>query len=138
MPRVKGNTVPMVSFKVGAGASSDFGADVVSIEFTDGAGGAVTMSDFATGVAPVQLNLTFVLDLAATASFEYFTANAGASGVSYEVRLSNAARSQTNPGFVGTLTIDKKPRFKIDAGDATATATYDVSYALDSWTKVVS
>lgn len=137
MPRVKGNVQPFLSFKVGAASAFDFGSEVVSIEFTDGDGGAVTMADFATGVAPVQMNVTFVLDFAATSSYEYMWTNSGTSAVTYEFRPSSAAASQTNPKFTGTLTMPPKPRFAIEAGDATEVVTYDVSFALDSWSKAI-
>lgn len=138
MARVKGNVTPLLSFKVGAASAFDFGNDVVSVEFTDGDGGAVTMSDFAAGVAPVQMNVTFVLDFSATASYEYMWTNAGTSGVVYVFQPATGAPSQTNPKFGGTLTMPPKPRFAIEAGDATETVTYDVSFALDTWTKAIA
>lgn len=138
MARVKGNTTPLLSFKVGAASAFDFGSEVVSVEFTDGDGGAVTMSDFANGVAPVQMDVTFVLDFAATASYEYMWVNAGASNVTYVFQPVTGTPSQTNPKFTGTLTMPPKPRFGIEAGDATEAVTYDMSYALDTWTKAIA
>lgn len=138
MARISGNKTPYLSFKVGAASAFDFGTEVVSIEFTDGDGGAVTMSDFANGVSPVQMNVTFVLDFAATASYEYMWTNAGTSGVTYEFRPSTAAASQTNPKFSGTLTMPAKPKFTIEASDATEVVQYEISYALDTWNKAIA
>lgn len=138
MARVKGNVTPLLTFKVGAASAIDFGSEVVSVEFTDGDGGAVTMSDFAAGVAPVQMNVTFVLDFAATSSYEFMWTNAGTTNVTYTFQPATGTASQTNPKFSGTLTMPPKPRFSIEAGDATETVTYDMSYALDTWTKAIS
>lgn len=138
MSRVHPNTVPFLSFKVGAASAIDFGSEVVSIEFTDGDGGAVTMADYANGVVATQMNVTFVLDFAAASSYEYMWTNAGKTGVIYEFRPANTAASQTNPKFTGTLTMPAQPRFSVEAGPATDTVTYDVSYALDTWTKAIS
>lgn len=138
MSRVRGNLTPKLSFQIGSGSSVDFGADVVSVEFADGSGGAVTMSDYATGVSPVQMNVTFVLDWSASASYEYLSSNAGTTGVTYIFQPSNGSASQTNPKFTGTCTLPPKPRFAIAAGDASTAVTYDVSFQLDTWTKAIS
>ena len=137
MARVKGNVTPLLTFKNGAASAFDFGSEVVSVEFTDGDGGAVTMSDFAAGVAPVAMNVEFVLDFAVASSYEYMWQNAGVSGVTYTFQPAAGAASQTNPKFTGTLTMPPKPRFSIEAGDATETATYEMSFALDTWTKAI-
>lgn len=138
MPRISGNKVPLLTLKVGAASAVDFGTEVVSIEFTDGDGGAVTMADYAQGVAPVQMNVTFVLDFSAASSYEYLWTNAGTSGVTYTVQFQTGAASQTNPKFSGTLTMPPKPRFTVEAGDATEVVTYDASFALDTWTKSIA
>lgn len=136
MSRLKGNKTPLLSFKIGAASAFDFGADVVSVEFTDGEGSPVTMSDYASGVSPVQMNVTFVLDFAADASYEYLYANAGTTSVTYVFQPETGSPSQTNPKFTGTATLPAKPRFSVEAG--TEDTTYDVEIALDTWTKAIA
>lgn len=138
MPRVKGNVTPVMSFKIGASSAVDFGSEVVSVEFTDGDGNNVTFSDYAAGT-PTQLNLTLVLDFAANSSYEFFYANSNASNVTYVYQPASAAASQTNPKFTGTLALPAtKPRFSVEAGEATDVATYEMSFNLDSFTKAIS
>lgn len=137
MARIKGNVTPLLTFKNGAASAFDFGSDVVSVEFADGAGNAITMSDFANGVSPVQMSVTFVLDFASTASYEYMWNNSGVTGVTYTFQPSNGSASQTNPKFSGTCTMPAKPRFAIAAGDATSVQTYDVVFQLDTFTKAI-
>lgn len=135
MPRIKGNKTPLLTLKVGAASAVDFGPDVVSVEFTDGEGTQLTMSDFAAGITPKAMNVTYALDFAASAAYEYHWVNSGTAAVVYAFQPSNAAVAQTNPKFGGTLTMPAKPNFAIEAG--TDEVTFDVSYELDTWTKVI-
>lgn len=137
MARVYGNTNPLLTLKVGAGSATDFGPDVVSVEFTDGDGGPVTMSDFANGIRPVQMNVSYVLDFGATKAHQYHTTNAGAKNVTYSFQLDSGAVSQDNPKFTGTLTMPAVPLFAVEAGDKTEPVQFEVSYALDTYTKAI-
>ena len=136
MARIKGNTTPLFTLKVGAASAVDFGTQVASVEFADGDGNQVTMDDYASGSAPKQLNVTFVLDFATSAAFEYHWTNSGATGVTWAFQVSNGAVSQTNPKFTGTLTMPPKPNFSVEAG--TDDTTWDVTYELDTYTKAIS
>lgn len=138
MPRLKGNSVPLFTLKVGAASAVDFGPELVSFEFVDGDGAQVTFSDYASGT-PTQLNTTFVLDFAANSAFEFLHGNSGATSVAYVLQPAAGAVSQTNPKFSGTLTLPAtKPRWGNSAGEGTENATFDVELALDDYTKANS
>ena len=133
MARVKGNTTPVFSLKTTAGSVTDFGSYLTAFEFTDGDGEAVTFSDVAAGYRPVAITATFVLDLGTATAFEYFNVNAGAAGVTWVYKISNAATSVTNPSWGGTLTMPPTPLFSLEKG--TDVATFEVTIQLDSFTK---
>lgn len=138
MARLKGNTTPVFTLKIGASSAVDFGSELVSFEFVDGEGAQVTFSDYAAGT-PTQLNATFVLDFAATSAFEYLHSNAGAANVTYTLQPANGAASQLNPKFTGTLTLPAtKPRWGNSAGEATEAATFDMEFALDTYAKAIA
>lgn len=138
MPRVKGNSVPLFTLKIGASAAVDFGGEMVSFEFVDGDGAQTTFADYAAGT-PTQLNVTSALNFDATSLFEYLYANSGTTGVIYTLQYRNAAASQSNPKFTGTLTLPpQKPRWGNSAGESTEDATFDVEFDLDTYTKVIS
>jgi len=138
MPRLKGNSVPLFTLKVGAGSAVDFGSELVSFEFVDGDGAQVTFSDYASGT-PTQMNVTFVLDFAASSAFEYLHTNSGATEVAYVLQPATGTVSQTNPKFSGTLTLPAtKPRWGNSAGEGTENATFDVEFALDTYAKAIS
>ena len=136
MGRIKGNTTPVMSFKIGTGSAVDFGAEIVSVEFADGDANQTTMSDYASGNAPKDLNLTAVLDFDADKFHDWLTANAGATDVTYVYQKSNAAVSASNPKFTGTCTLPAKPGFSVEAG--TDDSTFDVTIATDTYTKAIS
>lgn len=138
MPQQKGNVLPLFTLKVGAASAVDHGAELVSIEFTDGEGSPLTFSDYAAGIAPTAINATYALNTDAGKAFDYHWSNAAATGVTYAFQFSSAAVSATNPKFTGTLTMPRTPLFSHEAGDPTTKTTFEVTYQLDTYTKAVS
>lgn len=135
MARIKGNTTPILSFKNGAATLKDLGAYLVSIEFGDGEGDALTMADFAAGVRPVAMTVTFAQDFAVDSAYDYLWSNAGATGVTWHFKASDASTSQTNPDFNGTCTLPAKPYFSVEAGNEEQT--FEVEIQLDSYNKAI-
>lgn len=136
MARIKGNNTPVLTFKNGAAALKDVSAWLVSIEFVDGDGEALTFTDFNTGVRPVAISMEFALDFATDSAYDYFYANAGATGVTYHWKPTTAATSQTNPDFSGTVTMPAVPLFGLDASNDYQTFTVEAQ--CDTFTKAIS
>lgn len=132
MGSIKGNTEPKVLL-----GTTDVGAYVNNIAFVEGDGEPPTFAARAAGYAPVALEIEFLLDFAATGAFEYLWANAGSTAVSYEVKFdTNAATSQTNPRFSGTLTMPNKPLPGME--NSGEDQYFSATFALDSYEKSIS
>lgn len=129
MARVYGNTLPTFTFKNGASSAVDLGTYVVSYEVADGSANNVTMSDWQAGNAPKAMNVTFVLDYAATGAFEYLWANKGATNVFITwIEDSSVIASQSNPRVTGTAVLPLGlPNYSVAAGDAVTPLTFDVT-----------
>ena len=133
---VKGNAVPLLTFKVGTNSAVDLGQDLINFGNTDSDGGQVTAADYANGDAGVTLELEFALNWALDGAYEYLFQNAGKKATYAYQRDSESPISQENPKWTGTCTLGVKPRWAVNAGNDASTFTTTVE--TDSWDKTVS
>lgn len=122
-PRIKGNKLPVLTL---GSPGAEYAADIISysIENEEADSDVITFEDAANGGSRQYFLRGAAIQSTDSDSFwRYVWENSGDTGVAYTIAPhGNAEPSETQPHFVGTLTIGPKPTIGGEASTSTSSA----------------
>jgi len=132
-PRIRGNKQPVLTL---GSPGAEYSADIISwtIENEEADSDVITFEDAASGGSRQFYLRGSAIQSTATAAFwRYVWENSGQAEVPYTIAPhGNAEASESEPHFVGTLTIGPKPTIGGEASTSTSSAfTFDFEFEID-------
>lgn len=132
-PRIRGNKKPTITIGT---PGAEYAAELLSynIENDQADADTVTFEDAQNGGARAFFMRGSAIQSLASASFwRYVWENSGTEGIPYTVAPhGNAEPTESEPHFVGTLTLGAKPKLGGEASTSTTSAfTFDYEFPID-------
>lgn len=132
-PRIRGNKLPVLTL---GSPGAEFAADIISwtIENEEADSDVITFEDAASGGSrQFYLRGSAIQSTASAAFWTYVWENSGDTGVAYTIAPhGNTIATESEPHFVGTLTIGPKPTIGGEASTSSSSAfTFEFEFEID-------